>query len=58
MHTSRVEVLQDPIINGVQVLNIERREGQRVVELLGKKTFPSVITHEHHSFACAEIHTF
>ncbi len=50
-HTSWVEVLEDPIIHSVQILDIERREGQRAVEPLRKKTLPSVIAHEHHSFA-------
>lgn len=58
IHTSCVEVLEDPVVHSVQILDIERREGQRAVELLRKKTLPSVIAHEHHPFACEGTHTF
>ena len=50
--TGGVEVLEDPIVHSVQVLDIERREGQRAVELLRKETLPRVIAHEHHPLAC------
>lgn len=51
-------MLEDPIVHCVQILDIERREGQRAVEFLRKKTLPSVIAHEHHPFACDGIYTF
>lgn len=50
-------MLEDPIVHSVQILHIERRERQRAVELLRKKALPSVVTHEHHPFACDRIHT-
>ncbi len=55
-HTGCVEVLEDPIVHSVQILDIERREGQRAVELLRKKILPGVIAHEDHSFACEGTH--
>lgn len=51
-HTGGIEMLQYPVVHRVQILDIERREGQRTMELLWKKTFPRVISHEHHTFAC------
>lgn len=51
MLTDVVQVLQNSIVHCVQILDIERGEGQGTVELFGEETFPCVITHEDHSLA-------
>lgn len=47
--TGGINVLENAVVNGVQVLHIEGGEGQRSVELLGEETHPCVIPHKNNS---------
>ncbi len=49
--TGRINVLENAVVNGMQVLHVEGGKGQWSVELLGEKTYPCVIPHKNNSLA-------
>lgn len=47
--TGGKDVLEDSVVHGVQILDVEGGERQRAVELFREQTDPRVVSHEDHS---------